>query len=243
MFENFGLKDLWSNIKKFKVVLIIILILTICFGITNYFMSKNQIKESEYRWISSAFYNVVTKEDNKDEGIENLLKRNASSYQIMVKSDVANEYVYNKILSDYSKKEIIEKCDLNIAEEDFKPITLDELFVCKVLESTNILNLFAQTKDQEISKKILNYYEEYLNKVLEPTIEKGSLVYMSGTTQNSKMKNESNFNMGYKGIIILFLLVVVLECLFVIIYSFVKPTINTNSDFEKYGVKVFAKLN
>ena len=86
--------------------------------------------------------------------------------------------------------------------------------------------MYVTVKDEAFAVILLDYYKDYLVNDLQPMIEENSLEFLGGATQKLKAESENELVSGYKKPVLVLIGVVVLEFLFVILYSFFYPTLN-----------------
>lgn len=246
MFEHFGLRDVIACALKFKTLFLIVMVLSILFGgYVQYKQTKPSTGDpNDGTYTSTAFFTVDDKNYDTssglitDNGKETEIKRFASTYQALLKTDLSNQYVYDKVLSDMSKKEFLSKSKIDATENSFVPTDLGKIVTIKATDNTAEFSVAITTKNKETSEELLKYYSEYLSKTIQPQIKADSLTNVGSTTQkaaSSSTKSSKPLILAVGGGFILYLLFIFTWVLFL-------PTINRKSDFAEYDVNVIAEL-
>lgn len=248
MFEHFGLRDVITCALKFKAVFVALMVCALLFGgFVQYRQAKSGTSDSSGGTYISTGYFMVDDSDYispdssslvVDNGRENEIKRFSSTYQALIKTDLCNEYVYNRILDESDKKEFLSKSKIDASESSFSPSNIGKLLTCKASDNTAEFSVAITTDSKETSEQILQYYSDYLTDQIQPMIKENTLIQVGSTTQKEaagSVKSSKPLILSVGGGILLYLL-------FVFTWALFLPTLNRKSDFAQYGVDVLAEL-
>lgn len=179
MFEHFGIRDVFSSLKKYKVIISIVILLSLAFGTykgLNKLSYQNNLlqRDSENSFnVSSASYMIEPKiKIDKDNA--NIYKDIPSQTASVLTSDFCKKYVFSRLTDIYSNEEILKNINyLGINYEkpsDLNFDFLDKLFFSYQYENTMIIKLTAESHDAQFTKNLLNIYRSYLEEEYAPII-------------------------------------------------------------------------
>ncbi len=244
MVRKFGLEEILYCAKRY---IALILVVIIAFGTVGFVSAQigNDGSSSEAfiknEFSSSKSYSITSK---KDAVSYNKEKTDVSVFNIAesLKSDFAKQYIFENLLNKYSKQEIILYTGVEVEEEDLNYTVLNEVVKANVLTNSTIANFFAVTANAEFSKSIAELMDEYFkNVLLERFSNIEAYTYLGGTdvqilddVDNGLIPQKT----PAKRAIVFAIIGVVLSALFVLIKTFLTPTIASKSDYEEYGVPV-----
>lgn len=218
MFERFGLMDVWSSIKRYKtIILSIILGTTIIFGALGIKKVLSVVKNfnniNQDKCISSVSYYVepVLTEKTVENTDMNFYKTLPDDYAAILNADFCKQYIYEQITSKYSNEYIVENSSLGRGTGSIKPeelciMSMKELYTVGQYENTMLVNIFSDTYDEKLSDDVLKACEDYLVNKAQSQIKNANLIYAGGAKQilspsqvSAIIKNTKNNNSaGYK---------------------------------------------
>ena len=268
MLEHFGIKDIWTVIKKNKYVIVLCMVsCLILFGFITYAKLKNlneNHQEGQPLYASSLSYyvkpNILNIESEKVEA--EIYRSLPSDYVALLNTDSCAFFVYENLIKMYSLEYLKKNSELNI--EDLKDVPLiqsvKEIYKVKRYNSTMVFNIYALAYNEELSKSILNLLREYLEKNIESKIKDASLelsgeaVKMVNSSKDleddeassSVISKSSNAKAIIKAVIkniIIPLVFVMMLLLFILVSkAFLNPTLNRKSDFAAYDIPIIGEI-
>mgnify|MGYP001053699676 CR=1 FL=1 len=172
MFEHFGIMDIWSGFKKYKISILTFILMfsaycTIVFLIDARKVSKNSKINEDTIYISSSSYYVEPSEAilvTVDPGIYQYFP---DDYVAMLQTDFFKKYLFDKLTKQYSKQFIVENSGLNKdgADINFEELSIDsmkELYWVKKYQSSMVLEVSSMTYSEELSEAVKNICIEFL---------------------------------------------------------------------------------
>lgn len=179
MFEHFGIRDVLSSIKKYRLIILIFLSLSVVFGAyrgLNKLMhqSSSAVNDPAHSFeVSSASY-MINPKIKLDKDNTNIYRDVPSQTAAVLMTDFCKKYVFEGITNIYSNEEIFKNISYLDTEYE-KPSDLDfefldDLFFSSQYENTMIIKLTAESHDSQFTKDVLNLYREYLEKEYAPTV-------------------------------------------------------------------------
>lgn len=244
MFENYGIRDVFIGIWKFKWMIAIVLIISVLFG-TAY---GTRVKEKTFGgeneiWSTSAsFFVTSTEQDTVKDEMFDRSGDITNTYVTLLTSDFSKQYVLDNILTKYSKEDIIKRAHIGGKPEDLNMHVLASKFNVSRLPSSTVINMYVEIPDKELSGDILKAYTDCLTKFLREKVNQGRLTYIDGTQQIVGAENGAAMKSVSKYVIIFSMAAIVLSLIAVFIITLVSPTINRKSDFYKYNVKYIGNM-
>ncbi len=201
MFEHFGIMDIFSTIKKYKITLSIITIFPILFfGFKGLKAIKNSFnneypKESSNVYLYTSSYHVepIGEAVNYSKMDAGFYKSLPNDYVAMINSDQCMKYVYEKLLQSYSKEYIIQNSLLKENEDisnvdDLNISHIAELYEAKQYESTMLLNIYSVTYNEELSKLIADTCNSYIYENISKIIKHSKINSVGNTEQYLSLK-------------------------------------------------------
>ena len=179
MFEHFGMRDVFSSLKKYKVIILIVILLSLVFGTykgLNKLSYQNNLSQrnSENSFnISSASYMIESKVKIDKDNVS-IYKDIPSQTALALTSDFCKKYVFSKLTDIYSNEEILKNINyLGMGYENSLDLNfdfLDKLFFSYQYENTMIIKLTAESHDAQFTKTLLSLYRSYLEEEYAPII-------------------------------------------------------------------------
>lgn len=281
MFEKFGIMDVWSVIRKNIVMLFLVLLgCIVIFGGFNLSRIKDSMKVvytsntmNMNVSIASFYVQPIMDEKSVDKIESGFYKSLPDDYVAILNTDYCLEYLYNKILSKYTKEDIIKYTDIGREEIPIKSENLNSqnvkgLYQCKRQSNTMIINLAAKSYNAELSKDILEYLKEFLTIYVDAKVKNADVEYIG---KSDKVVDFSNLSQQDKFLLLdanaqsaspsqrsplKSVLVSIIKCIIIptililfiliswlIIYAFLNPTLNRKSDFTPYKIPVIGEIN
>ena len=204
MFEKFGIMDVWSVIKKnIAIIFLVFLCCTALFGGINLSRIKDSMtvvytNNNNIMNVSVAsFYVQPIVDESLSEKIESgFYKSLPDDYVAILNTDYCLEYLYNKLLSKYTKEEVIKYTDIGREEIAIKPQNLNaqyvkELYRCKRQSNTMIINLASKSYNEGFSKDILEYLKEFLLISVDSKVKNADIEYVG---KSDKILDFSNLS-------------------------------------------------
>lgn len=245
MLKYFGLKEIFFGLKKFKIG---VLIVTIVFGIVGTGLVDGKSDFTETTTASSTEYStsrsyLITAEPTATSGVQDDSDKTcAATIATMLKADFSKQYVYNKLLEDYTEAEIIEYTYANTSVGDGTYKVLDDAFVVNAFEDSAIVNFYSVVADELFSQKVTEYLDQYLNETIVGKIPNlKEAIFIGGTTvllASSQSAFAGEGSSAVKEILVFMIVGFVLSVCVVLLFVLLKPSIATRKDFEEYGVLV-----
>lgn len=281
MFEKFGIMDVWSVVRKNIVILFLVLLgCIVVFGGINLSRIKDSMKavytdDTINMNVSVAsFYVQPIMDENVSEKIESgFYKSLPDDYVAFLNTDYCLEYLYNKILSKYTKEDIIKYTDISREKTSIKSQNLNvqnikDIYQCKRQSNTMIINLASKSYNEELSKDVLEYLREFLIMYVDAKVKNADIEYIGKSDKVVDFSNlseqdkilllDSNTQIVsasqrsplkstlisiVKCIIIPTILILFILISWLIIYAFLNPTLNRKSDFAPYEIPVIGEIN
>ncbi len=281
MFEKFGIMDVWSIIRKnIAMIFLVFLCCIVLFGGINLSRIKDSMMVAytnntiDMNISVASFYVQPIMDESSSDKIESGFYRSLpDDYVAILNTDYCLEYLYNKILSKYTREDIIEYTDIGREEISIKPQDLNfqhvkDLYQCKRQSNTMIINLASKSYNEGLSKDILEYLKEFLLISVDAKVKNADIEYIgksdkivdfSNLSQQDKSlwldSNSQNTLSSQKSplksilisiikcIVIPTILIMFLLISYLIIYAFLNPTLNRKSDFTPYGIPVLGEIN
>ena len=235
MFDNYGIKDVFYGLWKYKfyiaIILVVFTLLGYCLGVSG----LANVKEGDY--CASVTYFVTTKENKSDTKMYNDSKEYAENLRAMLSADFCYEVVFNSLCEKYTATELSEI--LNVSEQKLNFISIQEVSTVSVLSGTSMVNLYVESEDEQFAQDLLNAYKSYVetDKVLKTFC---SIREVGGA--NQQLKGESAAS-PVKIAMIFFIVGAFLSAVFVFVITLTRPTLNERADIEQYGVTGLGELN
>lgn len=238
MLKYFGLKEIFYGFKRFAVLVMAVVIL---FGVVGYLIgAKNDgaIGESEV-YYSSRSYLFTAELQKSDQSQSESDMAVANTISTMITADFSKQYVFNKLLEQYSAEEIAKHTGSLVTKENTDYTVLNICIVSRVLTDTPVVNFYVKSPDQEFSKVAVSCFEDYLNEVaVKQVLRLDSHQYLGGTTATERGFNNESAPSPKKNAVIFAVIGFVLSACAVLAYVLFWPTVATKKDFEDYGIAV-----
>lgn len=260
MFEKFKFKDALIGLWKSRWILVAVAILT-AMGVVFARISKVNKKEMiDDRYLTTlSFYvspnfSISDNVDGKAEAVNMI----ALSYLSMISSDACVQHVYDKLVSEVSKEDLIK-----ILKLDYTSNNLDKSFlksITKVVKDKNsalVINVYIETYDKTISNKIVDGYKDFVKKEIsnksnglvsithlgttQVLSEGKTLDSISADTDADKIVKPASTSL-FKQLIIWEFLMLALAVICVFTKVLFMPTINSREDFAQYDVPVVTEI-
>lgn len=273
MFEHFGLRDVFCAINRQKKLIAIILAITIIVGVFNGYRTIKNASNSEKQeesagfYLDTASYKVEPKFEITDENLS-ALREIPKQVASVLNTDFCKKSIYDKLITMYSKSDIIKKTALSsmsIKEEDINIYCLDKMVYSAQYDSSNIIQLYVETHDKELSKDILQLYKDYMSNTIIPNSSNANIyyidsVYQENSTQDSAIEvltskdNNKTIDMVksstavsvkkvmLKSVIVPLILVVALICIVIFVVELFNPKLNRREDFLEYDIPIIGEL-
>ena len=204
MFEKFGIMDVWSVIKKnIAIIFLVFLCCIALFGGINLSRIKDSMtvvytnNNNTMNVSVASFYVQPIVDESLSEKIESgFYKSLPDDYVAILNTDYCLEYLYNKLLSKYTKEEVIKYTDIGREEIAIKPQNLNaqyvkELYRCKRQSNTMIINLASKSYNEGFSKDILEYLKEFLLISVDSKVKNADIEYVG---KSDKILDFSNLS-------------------------------------------------
>lgn len=173
MFENFGIMDIWSGFKKYKLIILTFIAVSFAFFVVTFLLSfKRSSANSEINedtiYISSASYYIEPSSEvllASDPGIYRAIP---SDYVAIMNTDFFRKYIFEKLTAIYSKQFIVENSGLNKSDISSNPETMgidsmNELYVVKQHSGSMVVEIFSMTYNEALSNSVQSICKEFLS--------------------------------------------------------------------------------
>ncbi|MBS5386556.1 MAG: hypothetical protein KHY31_04175 [Clostridiales bacterium] len=245
MFEHFGLKDLFIGLWKYKIIWIIVGIITVIgiFGI-NFMEKRENIKiereqpEEEIKRYEASRVFTFSMDGKTSNDLVVLYKEITSSAE-------CKEYVFTKLLDDIGKEELKQRLNLkNIPDENINSALLDNYVSYDTMGEKNAGRLRIFTPDSGVSEEIRDLYFEYYQK----STEKSGIIEFSFLTEGNtqlvykEVLRENEFSLIKTKVVLLFLGIWFLSFVSIFLYILFNPTINRKNDFMEYDIEFLGEF-
>ena len=232
MFDNYGIKDVFYGLWRFKWIIAVVVIISTVLGYGYGVYNRNNATQGNY--CASVTYLVTTKDaaDKKDTKMFNDSKEFAQNLKNMLSADFCYNFVIDEMKKTYSEEEVAKI--INAATKKPTVAALSEVATVNVLPDSSEVNLFVECKEEKAANDLLNAFKKYVSQ--EKNINNYcTIMELGGLTQqlaaDSVMSPKSFAIVGFAGS--LFLMIIA-----VFIVTLVRPTLNERGDIEQYEVPV-----
>ncbi len=187
MFENFGIMDIWSGFKKYKLIISTFIAVSFAFFVVTFLLSfKKSSANSEINedtiYISSASYYIEPSSEvllSSDPGIYRAIP---SDYVAMLKTDFFRKYIFEKLTAIYSKQFIVENSGLNKSDISSNPETMgidsmNELYVVKQHSGSMVVEIFSMTYNEALSNSVQSICKEFLSTNVDEQTRNSSIKF------------------------------------------------------------------
>jgi capsular polysaccharide biosynthesis protein len=251
MFENFGFKDIFSELWKHRIIIGVLLVLAVIFGgMLGFRNSFNVIDHTQQaqKFVSSASYYVAVSSENAT-GSEVFYDRSkdvAVSFVSVLNSEANLARVLDTAQQQYGETALLYKLDSAVDVSDFDLKKFAEILQIKQLDNSNVIYISATTNDKSVSDFLVNTCREYLENELQPKIYENSLMYLGESSFDSaaasvQSQNNAGFSKRYAAVCFILMAFV---CVFA---AFLKqafaPTLNRKCDLAHYGIPVIGEIS
>lgn len=195
MFEHFGLMDIWSTFKRYKWIVILIIL-----GVSTVLSWKNIVNigkdtESVYMInnadvkVSSASYYVEPLIE-KGQGINDskFYRLIPEDYIAFFNTDFFNRYVYDRITLAYENSYIVSKINfgegINISSNKFTPENVKEICFIKNIKDTMMISMLCRSYDEKLSEDIMKICKDFIISEVDDKISFANLKF-AGQTRRS----------------------------------------------------------
>lgn len=278
MFEHFGIRDVFSSLRKYKGIVCVVILLSLLFGAYRgvcKINSQNDIVESDLEdsfKVSSASYIIEPAVTfNSDE--LNIYKEFPSQTASILMTDFCKKYVFTEIKKLYSEEEIMKKIEyLDIDDKQSLNFNiLDKLFFAYQYENTMVIELVAESKDEQFTKDLINIYRSYFEQEYVPSVKNTlNVLYIDTVDQtfnsdksmietlltqskdstgkiaialaNQMTVSVNPIKVMFKSIVIPFIIAVTICLIVVFCITLFNPTLNRETDFLQYDIPVIGEI-
>lgn len=234
MFDNYGIKDVFYGLWKYKFIIAIVLVIFTLVGYGLGVTGLANVKAGDY--CASVTYFVSTKSDNSGIKMYNDSKEYAENLRATLSADFCYQSVFNYLCEKYSEDELSKI--LNVSKQNLSFISIRDISTVSVLNSTSLVNLYVESKNEQFAKDLLDGYKNYVEN--EKALKKFCTIIESGGAMQ-QLKGES-VTSPVKIAIIFFIVGGFLSAVFVFVITLVRPTLNERGDIEQYGVTVLGEI-
>ncbi len=202
MFENFGVMDIWSGVKKYRFIILTLVIAVFAFCSMICFLSvKGASAGSEVNedtiYISSASYYVEPSSEILLEADPGIYRTFPSDYIAMMNTDFFRRYIFEKLTAIYSKQFIVENSGLNKSDLDMKPEdigieSMKELYIVKQHSGAMVLEVVSMTYSKALSDAVQNICKEFLTLNAAEHIKNSSIKFTGEAGRTIKTSDISS---------------------------------------------------
>ena len=187
MFEHFGIMDIWAGFKRYKTIILTIIIGFLILLVGKFIINSKKSNtvlnsfSNDDIYISTASYYVEPREDMLGRADSNLYRAMPDDYIAMLNTDFCRKYIFDKLLSIYSLDYIVENSGLSKGSSPVNPeeINIDsmkELYQAKKYSSTMLVEISSMTYSKELSDSVRDICEEFIlinvdNQITNSTIK------------------------------------------------------------------------
>ena len=194
MFEHFGMRDVFSALKRYFALVLVIILIALMFGgvsgilkIKHANASGSQKEASEF-YISTASYSVKPLVTPTDENL-GVYRELPSQFAHILQADFCKNYVFKEITKEYSAEELIQKTILKkdpayVKPQDLTMYCLEKLFYSQQYENTMVVQLIVETYDEQLSRDLLSAYQTFLTQQYAPTVSTAQLTFLDNINHN-----------------------------------------------------------
>ena len=238
MLKYFGLKEILFGFKRFAILIMVVAIL---FGVAGYLTGGKKdgtMGESEI-YYSSCSYLFTAELQKSDQSQSESDAAVANTISTMITADFSKQYVFNKLIEQYSAEEIIKYTGSSMSKESVDYTVLNTCIVSRVLTDTPVVNFYVKSPNEEFSKVAVSCFEAYLNEVaIKQVLRLDSYQHLGGTTATEIGFNNESAPSPKKNAVIFAIIGFVLSACVVLVYVFFKPSVASKKTFEEYGITV-----
>lgn len=234
MFDNYGIKDVFYGLWKYKFFIAIVLVVFTLIGYGLGVSGLANAKAGDY--CASVTYFVSTKNDKSDIKMYNDSKEYAENLRATLSADFCYQTVFNSLCEKYTDDELSKF--LNVSKQNLHFSSIREISTVLVLSGTSMVNLYVESEDEQFAKDLLNAYKSYVKD--EKALKNFCTIIEVGGA-NQQLKRES-VTSPVKIAIVFFIVGAFLSAVFVFVITLVRPTLNERGDIEQYGMTVLGEL-
>lgn len=253
MFEHFGWKDVWFDLKRhWKFLLVALAAAVVILGVWLVNSRTNTAKTAATYESTASFYIALKPEEvSPNATAEQALaasKNLLAVYKSSLTADFCKKYILEKMLKIYSPEELIKAAGLgNMDPKDLTIETLAPYLKANAIGDTPMLNIFVQSKNAEFSEALLGAYISYITKELPSQLSVGELHYLGGVNRQAPSASVFSSSISLKQLVkyavVAVIAIVALYCISVFLVCLCAPTLNRKSDFAPYGIPVIGEVN
>lgn len=249
MFEHFGLKDLFVGLWKYKIIILIVTVITTIL-LSVVYIKKNTLgitSDTDSFYTENLYYVNQLNNETNEITIDGANKKSENVGQMIATvlvSNVFKEQIFLNMFDQYTDKEIADKFSLQVNRDAFDAEQFFDNIGYKVDNNVGVIKVMYTTNNEELSNFITeesNKYVEQLNKELFDKVEVNNLGNTIVDKSNGVFSQESTISKKILLVIVMFSFVLICIVIFFIILF--NPTINRRSDFAEYGVDVLGEIH
>ncbi len=170
MFEHFGLRDIFSTIRRYIKIIIIIFVAVTILAVVNGAAKISEAEKSNSNLEDSYYFSTTSFSVTPNIKVTdtNISAYNSypSKFASELNADFSKKYVYDRIMERYTPEEVIDNItsldDLNMNPDNLNMYCMDKIAVAKQYENSMVVQVYVETKDQNFSKDVVNIYNEYV---------------------------------------------------------------------------------
>lgn len=231
MFENFGIKDVFVGLWKFKYYLLVLVVIS-SIGISGmtFLFNHNQPTES-IRYKTECLYYFSPVKSRDDKPVLNAVELSGGQVALTYTALIGTQ----SCLEDIVRK--IEDSGVTTTTEEVK-----NSISYKVLSDNYTLSLSINSGNEQLVQLLAGAFDAYFLDTQETLYDMGEesihKLEDEGISKQSVItqKNYGKICLVSAGISLLF------GCIAVFFLTLFKPTLNRKNDFKKYGIDVLGEI-
>ena len=249
MFERCGIRDVLFHAGRCRWFILIVTGAFLLAGTAVYaWRSRAADKPADTAdgvWIASASY-LVSLDPSVDIGKATMEQVNtkeesmAASLNLLLTADFSRERIFNKLLENYTPRQIVDALELKIDPNQLTSFALSKALTSSVVPKTSVVNMYLKGKNRELVQDYLaecrSVFEEGPSRIRGSRVEYIGGVVDQDLSDVSPVKPSKPIVIPLAGIVGL-----VLALLAVCAKALIWPTVNRKSDFCAYELPMLGE--
>lgn len=253
MFKNFGYRDIFVGIRKYRFVLLLVGILSILLGV---FMGVSKVQSFDILNNKHPSQYIATTTFYVNPNSEFPTQKEAKNYSAILSSDYCSSLVYSDLVGRFGEDGLKTRLEYDMTGLDIQVVDvnlLSELVVIETVSDTYVVNITVTTHDKEVSCTIIDSYNKYALGTFAKQIQPMSVIHVG---QADKEIEQDPLMTGgelrplligiakniIKYSVVSFVACMAVTLVILIAIMMLAPTLNRKSDFMGYDLPVLGEL-
>lgn len=253
MFKHFGYRDVFAGLRRYRLTLLIVAIVSILIGCV-IGISKVQSQEAITQEHPAQYVNTSTFLINPEN--ENPTQKESKNYYAVLRSDYCCSLVFDELVERFGEEELKNRLQHDMESNGITKLDPDILLEMAEIEQVTdsyVVTVKATSYDKEVADAIIDGYTNYANNTLTEEFVPGTVTFL-GTIHRAIEEEDVDGNGSlktllvsvakkcilYGGVMFVAGMAICLIVLFILLL--VAPTLNRRTDYMKYGLPVLGEL-